>query len=189
MMKLERLQQIIDSYGCNDARWPTDERQAALEFVRTASDARQLLQRSVAESRQLDSWLSRDEVSSDVNFEQRVMARILGRVTNNAIDRKLDSHERLFIKRIFTGLLPGSPMAVFDKQLRAVFDKRLRAVWRPALAACLPLVIGILLGTGSTLNSPERLFINSPQDNAWDEELYLLALTDQPQWSGDWPDE
>ncbi len=180
MMNLDRLQTIINAYGNDAARWPADERQAALTFINKSSAARQVLQASVATSEELDAWLDSDMFLDSPEFEQ-IKHRIGQRATARILDRVIKIPADSNLERFFTWLLP-------DPTSRSI------SFWKPGLVASLPLVLGMVLGslteTGIRLDSTgaEDALV---ENQAWDEELYLLALTDQMprQWSGDWTEE
>ena len=52
-------------------------------------------------------------------------------------------------------------------------DRVVSQLWRPALAASLPLALGIALGS---IAWPD----NTTNDEVWKEEIYLMALTSDP---------
>lgn len=52
-MNVERLQVLLDAYGAEPARWPDDERAAALALLTESAAARA----AHADARQLDDWL------------------------------------------------------------------------------------------------------------------------------------
>lgn len=55
-MNLKRLAELLDAYGADPARWPADERAAALALL--AADARARAMQ--AQARALDDWLATD---------------------------------------------------------------------------------------------------------------------------------
>jgi hypothetical protein len=58
------------------------------------------------------------------------------------------------------------------------FDDLAHTLWRPTLVACMPLLLGVVIGLTLTNNTYEL---------SWDEELSLLAFTDT--FSEEWNNE
>jgi len=54
LISLDRIEQLIDAYGANTDRWPTPERNLALVFIATSSNA----QRLIEEAKKLDDELN-----------------------------------------------------------------------------------------------------------------------------------
>jgi len=54
VISLDRIGQLIDAYGANTDRWPTPERDLALVFIATSSNA----QRLIEEAKKLDEELN-----------------------------------------------------------------------------------------------------------------------------------
>lgn len=87
------------------------------------------------------------------------------------VDRALDSYvvvHPLHLKSKIMANLPGR--ALIDRWLEWLipdFDEIRSYFWRPVLAACLPLVTGLLLG--SSLLSVDVV-------DSWEDEIVLIAL-------------
>ena len=69
-MNLQRFRELVGSYGAAPDRWPEEERQAALDLVRTSSEA-EFLMRQEAE---LDSFLDGFDLPEVVALEIEVPA-------------------------------------------------------------------------------------------------------------------
>lgn len=95
----------------------------------------------LASRRELDNALDRYEVDVD-----------LGRIRRNIL-AKLPVSESL-PDRLIRWLIPESVAPT--------------VLWRPVLAATLPLVIGIVLGSNISLDAE--------QPDSWEDEIYLLSL-------------
>ncbi len=54
LISLDRTKQLIDAYGANTDRWPTPERDLALNFIAASSDAQNLIE----EAKKLDDELN-----------------------------------------------------------------------------------------------------------------------------------
>lgn len=140
----QRFAQLLASYGADPDHWPNTERDAALDFL--AQDVR--ARRMINEAMQLDQWLQ------SAGSQQPVFAGLEAKLLRRALPPKAHS----LTDRLLTWLLP-SP------------DLPLRQMWRPVAAACLPLVIGVLVGFQVEL-APE-VYATSVE-----EELYLISLSD-----------
>jgi hypothetical protein len=70
-MDIERFKVLIDAYGAAPARWPADEREAALSFAETDAEARRLLQDEAALDRMLDAA---DTLPATRALEDRILA-------------------------------------------------------------------------------------------------------------------
>ncbi len=152
-MTLDDLEQLLDRYGSQPGSWPTELRQTALVLISRSTDAQQLLDHYSDSEHKLDRLLdllaSQETVPEFPGLEVKVMHQQLPERSRPLIDSLLDW---LLPKSGFTG----------------------SKLWRPVVAACLPLLFGMLLsnvfsfGIDSNLNNIEN----------WDDELYLLSLND-----------
>ncbi|MEX0738527.1 MAG: hypothetical protein WD071_04225 [Pseudohongiella sp.] len=140
--KAQRFAQLLASYGADSGRWPEAERSDALAFLDNDVNAGAMLQ----EARQLDQWLQSSELPAFAALETRLLQQALPARRRGGIDR------------LAAWLLP-SPGHV------------LHQLWRPAVAACLPLVIGLLVGFQVEL-------VPEAQAMTVEEELYLISLSD-----------
>jgi hypothetical protein len=139
-MNLERFTLIVESYGADPQQWPADERAEALEFSRTSTDALSLLDKEAA----LDEHLALFELPDNKRSVQR-------------IDRG-----------ILSALKPG-PLEQLLHWILPDVDDLAHTLWRPTLAACMPLLFGVVIGLTLTDNNTYEL--------SSDEELSLLAFT------------
>ena len=80
----------------------------------------------------------------------------------------------------FTGLaqlicnqaLPRRKLSIPEQLIEWLIPRRSPGLWRPALAACLPLIFGVMLGIYYSFGIGE----DPLADEAWSDELYILAL-------------
>ena len=162
-MNIEQLQQLIERYGGNAILWPEDEREAALTLINKSDAARQLL----VEAAQLDALLNSYHIPEDPAGRQRMMRRILDQVTPG------------WPERLLAWLTPDP-------------GRLNRSIWRPALAAALPLVIGMTLGaaqSGALVSNTVPEVVSTDSSTAWDEELHLLGLTPRTNHIEEWLNE
>ena len=143
-MKLGNFSQVIEIYGADSAMWPEDLREDLEAFLAKNESARSLL----SEYSQLEQSLDKIAVPDFPGLETRVL--------NQALSPRQQS---LFVSLI-SWLLPTENFGA--------------NLWRPALAACLPLVFGIVLGNYYSFG------ISSEVDefDYWEDELSMIALTD-----------
>lgn len=147
-MNLERFTLIVESYGADPQQWPGDERVEALEFSRTSTDAMSLLDQEA----ELDQQLALFELPDSKLAVQRIERAILSELKPGPVEQLLN------------WVLPD-------------FDDLSHTLWRPTLAACMPLLLGVVIGLSLTDNNTYEL--------SSDEELSLLAFTDtaSEEWS------
>ena len=143
-MKLGNFSQVIEIYGADSAMWPEDLREDLEAFLAKNESARSLL----SEYSQLEQSLDKIAVPDFPGLETRVL--------NQALSPRQQS---LFVS-VISWLLPTENFGA--------------NLWRPALAACLPLVFGIVLGNYYSFG------ISSEVDefDYWEDELAMIALTD-----------
>ena len=143
-MKLGNFSQVIEIYGADSAMWPEDLREDLEAFLAKNESARSLQ----SEYSQLEQSLDKIAVPDFPGLETRVL--------NQALSPRQQS---LFVSLI-SWLLPTENFGA--------------NLWRPALAACLPLVFGIVLGNYYSFG------ISSEVDefDYWEDELAMIALTD-----------
>ncbi len=147
-MTLERFSQILASYGCDPARWPASEQQAASAFLASNSGAKDLWDEQAALDKHLDTF----QVVDDTNLIHRILIQ------------PLPAQPVSFVDRTIAWLLPSSD------QLRSMF-------WRPTLAACLPLLFGLYLGNHFSFGIESYDNFESTT-SFWEQELALLSLDD-----------
>jgi hypothetical protein len=145
-MSLRRLRTIIESYGADTARWPEEERSAMTVLLAGSDEARNLLKAAARLDEQLDQFALQDDSLRDERQARAILAGI--RQTNVTV-QPLHWSERLAI-----WLFPQGNL--------------LHLLLRPALAAGMPLLIGLLLGIA---------FPGGTELSA-SEELALLAMTE-----------
>ena len=143
-MTIDEFTHIVESHGVDPERWPDHLRQPCRDLLATSTEAQQLIARYRQLAQQLDQLL----VPEFPCLESRVLSQQLPR-------RKV-----ALLDALLAWLLPENP---FGKQL-----------WRPAMAACLPLVFGILVGNYFSFG------INMEDDSFeyWEDELAMLSLDD-----------
>lgn len=130
-MTIDQFTYIIETYGCEPANWPSDNREACKNLLRENIEARTLL----ARQEELDGLMNKLEVPAFPGLENKVLNQSLPPQAMSPADRFID------------WLLP-------TENLRTQF-------WRPALAACLPLAFGIVIanfysfGIGLEYDNPD----------------------------------
>jgi hypothetical protein len=143
-MDLHTFTQLLERYGTTESNWPAQVRDEAAAFVAANPEAQSVK----ARFRPLDEALDRYEVHPD---NERLRAAILARID----DRPAAMRRRDPLDVIMRWLFPDVP--------------DLRVLWRPALAASLPLLAGIIIGSTFTIDALDTT-------DSWDEEIQLLAL-------------
>ena len=153
-MNLERFTLIVESYGADSQQWPGDERVEALEFSRTSSDARSLLDQAA----ELDQHLTLFELPNSEFSVRRIELGILSAF-------KQESLKQGTLERLLNWVLPD-------------FDDLAHTLWRPTLVACMPLLLGVAIGlmlSNNTyeLSSDEELSLlafTDPVSEEWSNE-------------------
>ncbi|PCI80228.1 MAG: hypothetical protein COB20_03315 [SAR86 cluster bacterium] len=148
-MTLEEFTRIIDLYGAESARWPKSLRAECQSFLANDIEARTLLNQQW----QVDEIMGQIEVPSFPDLENRIL------------NQSLPERNRSFFEEVMGWLIPEEN---FGKQ-----------VWRPAIAACIPLVFGIVLGNYFSFG----VGIEDDGFQYWDDELAMLSLTDYTETS------
>ena len=143
-MTLEKFTRIIDLHGTETARWPKALRDECESFVANNVEARMLLNQQW----QVEESMAKLEVPSFPGLETRVL------------NQSLPERNRSFIEEVMNWLIPEES---FGKQ-----------AWRSAMAACIPLVFGIVLGNYFSFG----IGIEDDGFQYWDDELTMLSLTD-----------
>ncbi len=143
-MTAQRFEQIVTAYGSEPARWPAQEREAAIQFL-----AENPAEKSLIEGyRELNMLLDAMPMPAFTQMEQRVIRSLHEKTRDSLLDRVLD------------WLIPRQ-------------QRGMAWALRPALVACLPLVCGIYManfysfGIDSAENSwQEELYLISMNDYA-----------------------
>lgn len=143
-MSKQDFSDILDRYGADSAAWPARHRAACLALLDQDPQAQELLR----EHEQLANALDQLLVPPMPALAERVLNQALPVRTRSLLDRTLD------------WLLPAK---LFSAQ-----------IWRPAFAACLPLVIGIVVGNYFSFG----VTAENQGFEYWDDELYVLSLND-----------
>lgn len=143
-MTPERFAQIVEAYGSQPARWPEEERTAAVSHLSASIQAQTLS----ADYATLECLLDELPVAPMPWLEQRVLRQAASLTRDSLLDQALD------------WLLPRS-------------GRLLGWIWRPALVAALPVVFGIYManffsfGINGTEHSwEEELYLLSLNDYA-----------------------
>lgn len=145
-MNSHRFTQIIDAYGSRAERWPQDEREAMQQYISIHASAQQYLHSQTS----LDTLL--DAETGQALLQRRSLeARIMANLPPALPTRQDDS----LADRLLAWLLPGRNKGEF---------------WRPTLVACLPLLVGLAIGSNVSLESQDDSY-------TWDEQVYLLGLS------------
>lgn len=143
-MTLEDFTRIVDLYGSESERWPKRLRAECETFAANNIEARALLNQQW----QVDDLLAQLEVPSFPGLETRVL------------NQPLPERNQSLFEKVMNWLLPDGN---FGKQ-----------VWHPAIAACIPLAFGIILGNYFSFG----IGIDDDGFQYWDDELAMLSLTD-----------
>lgn len=138
-----RLKQLLTSYGADPARWPEAEREAALVLLRADPAARRMQH----EAASLDDCLARSTVPGFAGLESRL------------INQKMPTRQLGLADWLASWLRPSSEHPV-------------QSLWRPAAMACVPLVLGLLIGGQFDLGG--EVYASAPLE----EELYMISLSD-----------
>lgn len=145
-ISLQRLEQLIDAYGADAERWPADERQCAQQLLAESAQARVLLQQATWLDKTLDSYQT-------PAFEQ-LSARILQqplpvRLASVPAGARAGSETEAVTEAV-TEVVTEAVTEIVERLLRWLVPPTSASVsgwWRPAALACLPLALGLLLGT------------------------------------------
>lgn len=143
-MRLEEFTHLIEVHGTNSNNWPSAIREDLELFLVDNESAAKVL----ADYHQLEQELEEIPIPNFPNLEQRVLNQSL----------------------------PPKQVSIVDNFLSWLFPtENLGAqLWRPAMAACLPLIFGIVLGNYYSFG----ITPTSEEFESWDDELAMLAFTD-----------
>ena len=153
-MTLEEFTNIVEIYGADARQWPAGLRDDCEAYIADSPEARTLID----QQRELDRLMDQLAVPAFPNLKEKVL------------HQELPDPARSLIDQLMNWLLPENN---FRKQL-----------WHQAMAACLPLVFGILLGnyfTFGVFGEAEAYFGgdgNGDEYEYWEDELTMLSLTD-----------
>ena len=137
-MDESRVRELIDAYGADDSRWPDDERDAALTVCAEST----LMQEYRLQARALDQSMDAYHIPPSLTVDA-----ILRQIPEHAASES----EADWLGRFIDWCLPND----------------LPQLWRPAIAACLPILVG------AYMDSTSGLLADSDE---WSEsERYLFA--------------
>jgi len=148
-MTLEEFTRIVDFYGTKPERWPDSQRADCQSLVARDPRASALLE----QQSQIDELLSQIEEPSFPGLQTRVL--------NQALPERKSG----LLEIIVSWLLPESNSG--------------SQVWRPAVAACIPLVFGIVLANYFSFG----VGVEDDGFQYWGDELAMLSLTDYTETS------
>lgn len=142
IMNIDAFTQILETFGAVEANWPEESRAACRQLTTTSEEAQQLLRQFLLLEQSLDALDS----PHLPGLETRVL------------QQALPPQQLSLSDRLINWLIPksGSPLSL----------------WRPTLAACLPLVFGILVGNLTDLGAVQ----DSSEYQYWDDELIMLSF-------------
>jgi hypothetical protein len=169
-MNSHRFTQIIDAYGSRAERWPQDEREAMQQHISIHAAAQQYLHSQISLDALLDADLGVDlGVDLGANLAADLTADFGADARQPALQR------RRLEARIMANLPPALPTrqddSLADRLLAWLLPGRNRGdFWRPTLVACLPLLVGLAIGSNVSLETQDDSY-------TWDEEVYLLGLS------------
>ena len=147
-MTSERFKLIIEAYSCDSLSWPEDEREAAQAYLQNNASAQAL----VSDYQQLDDLLLQHQLPSLSLIEKRVIANAESSLKPG------------FLESIIDWLTPRS-------------EHLWTTLWRPALAASLPIFLGIYLSNFYSFG------LDNGNYTTMEEELALLSLNDYAELS------
>jgi hypothetical protein len=144
IMNIDAFTQVLETYGAVEANWPEESRAACRQLTATSEEAQHLLRQFMLLEQSLDAL----EPPHFPGLETRIL------------HQALPPQQLPLSDRLINWLIPetGSPFSL----------------WRPTLAACLPLVFGILVGNLTDLGTVQ----DSSEYQYWDDELIMLSFND-----------
>lgn len=143
-MTLDQLQKLLETYGCNESHWPLETREQCHSLIAREPAAQTLLK----QYQMLDEQLDQLQSPEFPGLEQRVLNQDLPLRGTGLIDRLLN------------WLVPSSATGA--------------GLLRPALAACLPLVLGIVVGNFYSFGFEAY----GDGFQYWEDELLMLSFND-----------
>lgn len=146
-MTLDDFKHVLDTHGGNRNNWPQGIQDDCARLLSEDAQARALLQ----SQHRLDATLDALTVPEFPGLEARIL------------HQPLPPRDRSLADRLVEWLLPASAS--------------LNELWRPAMAACVPLVFGIVLGNYFSFGVVDE---TNGFDN-WDDELLMISFTDIDQ--------
>jgi len=147
MMKIEELTRIFENYGASPEGWPANKKIQIEELLRNEQKAKILKQ----EFYDLEKSLNQVYVPDFAELEQHILKQDLPQ-------RNID-----FFDKLLAWLLPTG--------------RGYENLWKPAIAVCLPIMFGIILGNYYTFG----VNIILDEDEFWEDQLIMLALYDHSE--------
>ncbi|MDA1370571.1 MAG: hypothetical protein O2971_07400 [Proteobacteria bacterium] len=144
MMNFDKFEKLLNVHGADSRSWPSELRRSCTELLDSSRQVRALL----ASHQLLEKRLNQLPVPELASLEATVMHQPLPARSLSPMDRLLD------------WLAPTEG-----------FTLRL---WRPTIAACLPLVFGIVLGNYYSFG----VMVEPSELEFWEDELAMLSLDD-----------
>lgn len=147
-ISLQRFEQLLDAYGASPQRWPDHERAAALQLLEQSAHAVQLMQNARWLDQQLDQLPAPD-------FLQ---------LSTKLLQQSLPARQKSMTEQLMGWLLP------LQQHSFAMF-------WRPAALACVPLMLGLVMGNQLDIFS-DAYAADMYSLDAEQTELDLISLAD-----------
>lgn len=149
-ISLQRLEQLIDAYGADAKRWPADERQCAQQLLAESAQARVLLQQATWLDKTLDSYQTPAFEQLSARILQQPLPVRLASVPAGARAGSETEAVTEAVTEVVTEAVTEAVTEIVERLLRWLVPPTSASVsgwWRPAALACLPLALGLLLGT------------------------------------------
>jgi len=123
----QRAREILAAYGSNAEQWPPEERQGVELLLQKQPELLAIRQTEAS----LDAILSSHTVTTSSSLDALLSAidELPEQTRVPSVERRTDD----WIERVLSWLMPASPMNW----------------WRPAIAAMLPLALGIAIGASN----------------------------------------
>lgn len=146
-LSIERFSAIVEAYGSDAARWPAAERMEALSLLAASAEAQAL----VAEARQLDAALGAQPVPDFTALVTRLEHQPLPAPARR-------KRQGAWLDQLLSWFLPAGETSAHW--------------WRPAVLACVPLMLGLVIGTQLEATA------DGYAAGGLEEELYFISLSD-----------
>ncbi len=143
-MTEDEFSKLLDLHGSVPDSWPSTQQEPARRLLELSAEARDLQQLH----QRLETRLDRLQVPAFEGLEARVL--------NQALPPRSPG----FVDRLLAWLVPAEGIGP--------------QLWRPAVAACLPLVFGVVLGNYFSFG----IVPDSSDVDFWEDELAMVALVD-----------
>jgi len=152
-MSIDELETLLKLYGAEPENWPCEARPTASALLSSNPHAQRLLEQYQDDEKKLDTLLDQLADQESIPDFRALEASIM--------QQPLPPKSRYMTDRLLDWLLPKANHSGLP-------------YWRPLMAACLPLLFGILLGNFYSFG----VGIDFDTVDNWDDELYLLSLND-----------